>query len=68
MASGTSGPNATWRASTEEDSSMSKNTTQIKAAVVREEGGPFSIASRTLIEALDPNGIAMTAVQQGGIR
>jgi hypothetical protein len=47
---------------------MSKNTTQIKAAVVREKGGPFSIASRTLIEALDPNGIAMTAVQQGGIR
>jgi hypothetical protein len=47
---------------------MSKNTTQIKAAVVREKGGPFGIASRTLIEALDPNGIAMTAVQQGGIR
>src|SRR5438309_3300353 len=54
MASGTSGPNATWRASTEEDSSMSKNTTQIKAAVVREKGGPFSIASRTLIELWIP--------------
>jgi len=27
---------------------MSKNTTQIKAAVVREKGGPFSIETLTL--------------------
>ena len=27
---------------------MSKNTTQIKAAVVREKGGPFSVETLTL--------------------
>jgi hypothetical protein len=32
-----------YRVSTEEESSMSKNTTQIKAAVVREKGGPFNV-------------------------
>jgi aryl-alcohol dehydrogenase len=36
------------RVSTEEESSMSKNTTQIKAAVVREKGGPFSIETLSL--------------------
>src|SRR3981081_1383746 len=33
---------------TEEESSMSKNTTQIRAAVVREKGGPFSIETLSL--------------------
>jgi len=32
-----------YRVSTGEESSMSKNTTQIKAAVVREKGGPFNL-------------------------
>src|ERR1700737_3810190 len=36
------------RVSTEEESSMSKNTTQIRAAVVREKGGPFSIETLSL--------------------
>src|SRR4029077_18617548 len=31
----------------EEESSMSKNTTQIKAAVVREKGGPFNVETLT---------------------
>src|SRR5437879_13834063 len=37
-----------YRVSTEEESSMSKNTTQIRAAVVREKGGPFSIETLSL--------------------
>jgi hypothetical protein len=37
-----------YRVSTEEESSMCKNTTQIKAAVVREKGGPFSIETLSL--------------------
>jgi aryl-alcohol dehydrogenase len=36
------------RVSTEEEGSMSKNTTQIKAAVVREKGGPFKVETLTL--------------------
>jgi hypothetical protein len=43
-----------YRVSTEEESSMSKNTTQIKAAVVREKGGPFS--SDVPLERLGPLG------------
>src|SRR5260370_21266880 len=37
-----------YRVSTEEERSMSKNTTQIKAAVVREKGGPFSVDTLSL--------------------
>src|ERR1700732_121500 len=37
-----------YRVSTEEERSMSKDTTQIKAAVVREKGGPFSIETLSL--------------------
>src|ERR1700740_1608889 len=37
-----------YRVPTEEESSMSKNTRQIRAAVVREKGGPFSIETLSL--------------------
>src|SRR6267154_4498674 len=37
-----------YRVSTEEERSMSKNSTQIKAAVVREKCGPFSIETLSL--------------------
>src|SRR5256885_8586392 len=37
-----------YRVSTVEERSMSKNSTQIKAAVVREKGGPFRIETLSL--------------------
>jgi hypothetical protein len=33
---------------------MSKNTTQIKAAIVREKGGPFSIERRRFTSPCPP--------------